>query len=134
MNTKTVTYEYHHLGIPTTQKREGERYSPTFKMYTSGGEDSEFRVQYHRFDDDCPLHLILKTVPHVAFKVSNLDEAINGKNVVLGPYCPFEGFRVAAIIDENSGAPIEFVETNLSEEDIWMKPKGNSVIYPEEKQ
>lgn len=79
MTIKTVTYEYHHMGIPTTEKREGELYSSTFKMYTSCGENSEFRVQYHRFEPDCPLHPLIKTVPHVAFKVNSIDEAIRGK-------------------------------------------------------
>lgn len=131
MTTKTVKYEYHHMGIPTTQKREGEKYSSTFKMYTSGGQNSEFRIQYHRFEDDSSLHPLIKTVPHVAFKVKSIDEAIKGKEVILGPYFPFEGFRVAIIIDEESGAPVEFIETTLSEEEIWNTPKGKSVIYPE---
>lgn len=131
MSVTTTTYEYHHMGIPVTEPKEGEQYSSTFKMYTSGGENSEFRVQYHRFEEDSPLHPILKTVPHVAFKVKSIDEAIKRKNVVLGPYYPFEGFRVAIIIDEESGAPIEFIETLLSEEEIWHGSKANSVIYPE---
>lgn len=131
MKTKTVTYEYHHMGIPTDQKRPGERYSSTFKMYTSGGENSEFRIQYHRFEPDSPLHPILKTKPHVAFKVDSIDDAIQGKQVILGPYYPFDGFRVAAIIDEESGAPIELIETTLSEEEIWSGPKTGTVIYPE---
>jgi hypothetical protein len=131
MKTKTVTYEYHHMGIPTHESRPGERYSSTFGMYTSGGENSEFRVQYHRFDEDSPLHPILKNKPHVAFKVDSIDEAILDKEVVLGPYFPFEGFRVAVIIDAESGAPIEFIETSLSEEEIWGEPKVGSVIYPE---
>lgn len=132
MVTKTVGYAYHHMGIPTTQKRPGERYSSTFKMYTSGGGNSEFRVQYHRFEHESPLHIAIKTIPHVAFKVDNMDEAIKGKNVILGPYFPLEGFRVAIILDEDSGAPIEFIETDLSEEHIWSEPKGKSVIYPDE--
>jgi hypothetical protein len=131
MKTKTVRYEYHHMGIPTDQVRPGERYSSTFKMYTSGGENSEFRVQYHRFEEDSPLHPVLKTRPHVAFKVDSIDEAIQGKEVALEPYFPFEGFRVAVIIDAESGAPIEFIETALSEEEIWGEQKVGSVIYPE---
>jgi hypothetical protein len=132
MTTKTVTYEYHHMGIPTHEIRPNERYSSTFKMYTSGGENSEFRVQYHRFEADSPLHPLLKTKPHVAFKVDDMDAAIKGRNVVLGPYFPFEGFRVAVVIDEESNAPIELIETLLSEEEIWSGPKTGSVIYPEE--
>ncbi|WP_133131128.1 VOC family protein [Legionella yabuuchiae] len=131
MTVKTINYRFHHIGIPTTVKREGERYSSTFKMYTSGGEDSPYRIQYHRFEEDSPLHPLLKTMSHVAFQVDDLEAAIEGKEIVLGPYEPFSGFKVAAIID--SGAPIELIETTLSEEEIWCKSHNNSVIYPDEK-
>lgn len=129
MNTKTVTYEYHHMGIPTTEIKEGEKYSSTFKMYTSGGQESEFRIQYHRFEKGSPLHPLIQSVPHVAFKVSSIEEAIKGREVILEPYEPFSGFKVAMIAE--SGAPIEFIETNMSEEDIWNGTHKNSVIYPE---
>jgi hypothetical protein len=109
-------YKYHHMGIPTTKKREGEEYVPEFKMYVSGYEESEFRVQWHRFDDDCHLHPLIKTIPHVAFKVDDIANAIEGKNVIMEPYNPLEGFRVAFI--EDGGAPIELIETDLTEEEI----------------
>lgn len=130
MNVKTVKYEYHHMGIPTNIPRTGEKYSSTFKMYTSGGEDNEFRVQYHRFEADSPLHPLITTKPHVAFKVSNLDEAIKGKELLLAPYEPFPGFKVAIIAE--SGVPIELIETSLSEEEIWYSDHNNSVIYPDD--
>lgn len=130
MNTKTTHYQFHHMGIPTDQIREGEKYSSTFKMYTSGGANSEFRVQYHRFEKDSPLHSLIKTLPHIAFKVDNIDAAIAGKTVILAPYYPFADFRVAMIVDETSGIPIEFIETTLSEEEIWQSSHENSVIYP----
>lgn len=31
-----MKYQYHHIGIPITEPRDGERYSPTMDMYTSG--------------------------------------------------------------------------------------------------
>tara|TARA_Y100000766_G_scaffold176950_1_gene151944 strand:- start:937 stop:1062 length:126 start_codon:yes stop_codon:yes gene_type:complete len=36
-----------------------------------------------------------------------------------------------AIIEEE-GIPIELIETELTEDEIWGEPKANSVIYPEE--
>lgn len=129
MNRKEVVYIFHHMGIPTQQKREGERYSTPFKMYTSGGENSEFRIQYHRFEEDSPLHPLIKTMPHIAFKVSDIEKATEGREILLEPYNPFEGFRVAIV--KISGAPVEFIETNLTEEEIWGIPKGKSYIYPE---
>lgn len=125
-----MTYTFHHVGIPTTQTREGERYSKTFKMYTSGGE-APTRIQYHLFEEDSPLHSLIQTRPHVAFKVNNLDHAIYGKRIILEPYSPFTGFRVA-MIDDN-GWPVEFIETNLSEEEIWdEETHKNSLIYPQD--
>ncbi|CEK09747.1 VOC family protein [Legionella hackeliae] len=130
MTVKTTRYEYHHMGIPTQIKQENERYSSTFKMYTSGGENSEYRIQYHRFEEESPLHPLIKTMPHVAFKVDSLEQAIDGKEVILGPYEPFSGYKVAIIAE--CGTPIEFIETTLAEEEIWQGEHKNSVIYPEE--
>lgn len=124
-----MKYEYHHTGIPVKEPCEGERYSPVMKMYTSGGE-LPLRIQYHRFEEGCPLHPLIKTKPHVAFKVDNIDEAIKGKHVLLEPYYPLDRFRVAMI--EEHGAIIELIETDLSEEEIWNdKAHKNSVLYPE---
>ncbi len=130
MPVKTINYRFHHIGIPTTVRREGERYSSTFKMYTSGGEESPYRIQYHRFEEDCPLHPLIKTKMHVAFQVDDLQAAIEGQEIILGPYEPFSGFKVVMIID--SDAPIELIETTLSEEEIWYKNHNNSVIYPDD--
>ena len=124
-----VNYEYHHIGIPTKQPKDNERYSATFKMYTTDG-NNEFRIQWHRFESGCPLHPLIQSVPHVAFKVSSIDEAIKGKKVILAPYYPFEGFRVAMV--EVDGVPVEFIETDLSEEEIWGQSHKGSTIYPEE--
>jgi hypothetical protein len=125
---QNFTYEYHHMGIPTCEPQENEKYSSTFKMYTTNG-DNEFRIQWHRYEEGCPLHPLIQSVPHVAFKVSSIDEAIKNKEVILGPYYPMEGFRVAMVAID--GAPVEFIETDLSEEEIWGKSHEGSVIYPE---
>jgi hypothetical protein len=127
--TEDLKFEYHHLGIPTTVVRANERYSSKFKMYTSDSEGSQFRIQWHRFESDSPLHPLVRNFPHVAFKVTDLDRAIVGKNVLLGPYCPFAGFRVAMV--EDGGVPIEFVQTDLPDEEIWSLPRSRSELYPD---
>lgn len=118
---------YHHIGIPTDKKRQKEKYSPTFKLYTTDGKNA-FRVQWHRFEKGCPLHPLIQSVPHVAFTVNSIDEAIKGRSVLLEPYYPFKGFRVAMV--EVEGAPIELIETTLSEEAIWGDSHKGSIMYP----
>jgi hypothetical protein len=128
LNMTKIDYEYHHMGIPTNKRQLGEKYSSTFKIYTTAG-DNEFRIQWHRFEEGSPLHPLIQSVPHVAFKVSSIDEAIKGKKILLEPYYPFESFRVAMV--EIAGAPVEFIETKLSENEIWGGSHKGSVIYPE---
>ena len=51
---------------------------------------------------------LLQMVPHVAFTVENLDQALAGRKVIVQPFIPLEGVR-AAFIDDG-GAPVEYLE------------------------
>jgi len=101
-------HEYHHIGIPTQIRRDGERYLAEFKMYVSGYQTSEFGIEWMRFESDCPLPPLVQTVPHVAFRVDDLEAALQGKEVLIAPNSPSPGIRVAFIVE--NGAPVEFLE------------------------
>ncbi len=100
--------KYHHLGIPTDIRREDETYLAEHKMYISGYETSPYGVEWMRFEADCPLPELVKTVPHVAFEVKDLDAELKGKDILIEPNSPSEGVTVAFIVD--NGAPIEFIQ------------------------
>ncbi|MCD7974104.1 MAG: hypothetical protein LUG18_15815 [Candidatus Azobacteroides sp.] len=114
------TYRYHHMGIPTREVHPNEKYSEKFKMYTSDVE-GDFRIQYHRFEEDSPLHPLLKTIPHVALQVDNLLSAIEEYEILLEPYEPIPGYKVAVINDH--GIPVELIETSLLPHELWGKVK-----------
>ncbi len=103
-------WKYHHLGIPTTQKMEDEKYLPQFKFYHSGFPTSPFGVEWMRFDEDSPIHPLIQKIPHLAFEVEDLDYELanRGFTVLIDPNPPMEGVRVAMI--EHNGAPIELIE------------------------
>lgn len=126
---KNIIYEFHHMGIPVTEPRPGEIYSAKVKMFTSDNPGS-FKIQWHRFAEDSPLHPLLKSVPHPAFKVGNLEEAIAGEEVILGPYEPIDDYFVAVIND--GGVPIELIQTSLTDEELWDRARsGEGSIYRE---
>jgi hypothetical protein len=100
--------KYHHLGIPTNIKRENETYIPEFNVFVSGFETSPYGIEWMRYEPGSPLPEIVKTVPHVAFEVDSIEEAIKGKEVLIQPNSPSEGNIVAFILD--NGAPIEFIQ------------------------
>jgi hypothetical protein len=107
----TLMLKYHHLGIPTTEKKPGERYLDGLHIYVSGYETSAFKIEWMRYEPGCTLPKIVQTVPHVAFEVDNLAEAINGRKVIIPPNSPSDGVQVAFI--EENGAPIEFIQTKV---------------------
>jgi hypothetical protein len=100
-------WRYHHIGIPTQTPRPGELYLPELKIYVSGFESSPCGIQWMRFDVDAPYPEMVKTVPHVAFEVDDLAEALEGKEILTPPNSPSEGVTVAMIVD--NGAPVELL-------------------------
>ena len=106
--TSVHGWRYHHIGIPTDVPRPGERYLERFKMYVSGFETSACGIQWMRFEPDSPVHALIRSVPHVAFEVDDLQAAIERKEILTPPNSPSEGVTVAIILD--SGGPVELLE------------------------
>jgi len=100
--------KYHHLGIPTTIPREGEEYLEQFKVYVLAYDTNPYGVEWMRYEPDCPLPELVKSVPHIAFEVDDLAAEIAGKEILIQPNSPSPGVTVAFIVD--NGAPIEFLQ------------------------
>jgi hypothetical protein len=101
-------WRYHHLGIPYTEPRAGETHLEHLGIHVRGFETSPFGIEWIRFDPHCLVPDIVRTVPHVAFAVDNLEEALEGKDILIPPNAPSSGVRVAFILDD--GAPVELLE------------------------
>jgi len=103
-------WKFHHLGIPTKLKMPDEQYIPHLKFYVSGFSTSPFGVEWMRFEVDSPFDELIKTVPHLAFVVDDLEYEITTRklNVIIKPNYPSEGIKVAMIA--HNGAPIELME------------------------
>jgi hypothetical protein len=101
-------WRYHHLGIPTTAPRPGEVYLPHLKIHVSGFETSPFGIEWMRFEPDCRISELVRTVPHIAFEVDDLEAALAALGVASEISSPSEGVRVAMIVD--NGAPVELIE------------------------
>jgi hypothetical protein len=105
--------KYHHLGIPAKKLMKGEVYLKDYKLYHCGYDESEFGIEWMRYEDNCQLPEIVKTIPHVAFEVDDIYEAIKDRKVIIEPNRPSEGNIVAFI--EEDGVPIEFIQIKKNE-------------------
>ena len=91
--------EFHHFGVPTSVKAADETYIDGAKVYITNAEAHPFRIEFLRFDADSPMHEAVKTRPHAAFLVPNLDEALAGKNVIIPPFDATAELRCAFVMD-----------------------------------
>lgn len=106
--------KYHHLGIPTTERRAGETWLERYRFHCTDHERNEFGIQWMRFADDCELPEIVQRVPHLAFEVEDLEAALVGREVIIEPNSPSPGVTVAfALVD---GAPVEFLQIDSPKE------------------
>jgi len=100
-------WRYHHMGVPTQTRHDGEKYIPQYKMYVAGFSSSPYGVEWMRFEPGCPIPEIVQRVPHVAFEVDDLDAALQGRELLIPPGSPSEGVRAAMIL--HNGAPVELI-------------------------
>ncbi len=99
---------FHHVGIPSPEKHEGETYLEGGKLYITDAEASPNRIEWLRFEAGSPMPEMLQTLPHIAYMVEDLAAEMAGATVLLEPFEPFEGLTVAFVIEE--GAPIELMQ------------------------
>ena len=105
-----TNWKYHHIGIPTTESIPSEHYLKDYKLFHYGFEESEFGIEWMRYEKECKLPKIVKTKPHIAFEVENMEEALIGRKIIIKPNSPSEGNIVAFI--EEDGLPIELIQIN----------------------
>jgi len=105
-------WKFHHIGIPTDKPMHNEKYIEGLKMYVTGFNTSPYGIEWMRFEKDSPIAELIRTVPHIAFEVENIKEALKGKNIITAAHTISEGITVAMILD--NGTPIELLEFKKS--------------------
>ena len=84
------------------------RHIPHLGMWVSGFDTSPYGVEWMYFDKDSIIDPLIQKVPHPAFVVPNLREAIKGKQLMGEPSIPSKGIKVAMIL--HNGAPVELMQ------------------------
>jgi len=100
--------QFHHFGVPTSVVQDNETYVEGAKVYVTDPDSHPYRVEFLRFEADSPLPEVVRTRPHAAYVVENLDDAISDENVLIEPFDATERIRAAFIVDGE--AIIELME------------------------
>jgi len=100
--------EFDHIGIPAPSQRDGMRFLESKRLWLTSPADHPYRVEWLWYEDESPEVELVRTVPHVAYRVASLENAMAGHVVIAEPFDVFGEVRVSFI--EVDGAPVEFVQ------------------------
>lgn len=106
--------EFDHIGIITIEPQEGESWVAFSKVWVTNPRVHPQRIEYIRpaempdIDSSDVGLWKLWHLPHVAYRVDDLSEAIKGKEVILGPFEPSD-FGAVAFVHEDGGV-VEYLE------------------------
>ncbi|HEV8129775.1 MAG TPA: hypothetical protein VGQ81_00870 [Acidobacteriota bacterium] len=107
---------FHHTGVITDERHSGELYVEQTKVWITNPDSHPYRIEYLRFEPDSPVTGPVRNQCHTAYTVDNLDKAIEGQRVLLGPFDALEGLRVVFV--EQDGAVVEFMEFSKGRKQI----------------
>ncbi|WP_420400487.1 hypothetical protein [Flagellimonas sp.] len=103
-----MKYQFSHIGIPTTEEKDWDGFYEAGKIHYTEFDKDEFGVEWIKFDADSPMPEMMQKLPHVAYLVENIEEALENKRILVETFSPAEGVRVAFI--NHNGSPVEFME------------------------
>lgn len=101
---------FDHIGIPSDQQRPGEMYVPDTKVWVTDPLQDPQCIEWLRFEADSPVTGPLRTLPHIAFRVDDLEREVADAEILLGPFYATETLRVVFV--EKDGALFEFMHSS----------------------
>ncbi|MEM9227226.1 MAG: hypothetical protein AAGA45_04590 [Verrucomicrobiota bacterium] len=103
-----MKYPFSHIGIPTTEDKAWDGFYEPGKIHYTDFSQDNFLIEWLKFDADSPMPSLMQSTPHVAYQVDNIEDALEGHEILVPTFSPAEGVRVAFI--KHNGAPVEFME------------------------
>ena len=101
---------FHHIGLVAQNEMSGETYYDSLKVWGTDPQRDPNKVEWVRFAPDSPLaDTPLARMPHISFAVDDMDRALEGKELVIGPLSIGVGTRIAYFMLD--GALIEYLQT-----------------------
>jgi hypothetical protein len=110
---------FDHVGLITEEKKAGERWVEATRVWVTSPREHPFHVEWVRFEPDSPVTGPLRTEPHVAYRVPDVDAAVRGHEVLAEPFDVGNGFLTVAFV-QIDGAVVEFMQYANPQEEGWF--------------
>jgi hypothetical protein len=110
---------FDHIGLVTHDAKPDESWVEATRVWVTSPRGHPYNVEWLRFERDSPVTGPLRTEPHVAYRVDDVEAAIEGLEVLAEPFDVGDGFlKVAFVIVD--GAVVEFMQYARPDEEGWF--------------
>jgi hypothetical protein len=111
---------FDHIGVVTTRKQPKESWVEETRVWVTNPREHPFNIEFLRFEPDSPVTGVLRTEPHVAYRVPDLEAAMEGHDIILGPFdASGTGFVQVAFANVD-GALVELMQYANPDETGWF--------------
>ena len=112
---------FDHIGVVTDQPQEGESWVEATRVWVTSPRAHPYNVEFLRFEPDSPVTGPLRTEPHVAYRVDDIEASLRGHEVLLEPFppAPDPGFLTVAFVQVGT-AVVEFMQYRDPDEQGWF--------------
>ena len=100
--------QFDHIGIVTTEKKADETFVPATRVWITDFQRHPYRVEWLRYEPDSPVTGPVREMPHVAYRVDDIEASAKGLKVLLEPFDA--GMAVVGFYQTDDGAVIEFMK------------------------
>jgi hypothetical protein len=101
--------KFEHIGLVTDEKKSGEDYVESTKVWVTSPKEHPFHVEWLRYEPDSPVTGPVRESCHVAYSVESLAEASKGLKVLLEPF-EVGGFARVGFYQYHDGTVVELME------------------------
>lgn len=98
---------FNHVGIITTEKKEGAVFNEGLGVWLTDYTQSPNRIEWLCFEEGTCMPELVQKETHMAYTVPDLDKALEGAKILFGPAVCDEHLTIAFI--EEEGIPVEIM-------------------------
>lgn len=114
--------QFDHIGLVTDEPRDGETFVASTRVWVTNPRADGSNIEWLRFEPDSPVTGVLRTEPHVAYRVADLEAELAGRTILAEPFDPTgrgdDFLRVAFV--EIDGAVVELMQYGNPDETGWF--------------
>lgn len=99
---------FDHVGIPTDEPQADEQFVEETRVWVTNPRRHTYRVEYLRFEPDSPVAEVARTLPHVAYRVRDLEPWLQGAEIVIQPFVVKNWATIAYVLKH--GHCIEYMQ------------------------